>query len=258
MLNMETRYPLWLLCSIANISKSAYYKFKNRPIKRDDPIEQLVLDIYNKSLKRAGYRSIKFILKNEYNIIVNHKKIQRIMQKNDLRSIVRVKYKHIKEQQFKKNNILNRDFKSTMPCKKFTTDITYIPTASKMMYLSVVIDLFDNYPVAWNISDTQDKSLSIDTIKILAAKYNLNGAIIHSDQGVHYTNKEYISLLEELGVNQSMSRKGNCWDNAVVESFFSHFKCESIYLMKNKIRYPKDVIDITEEYIDYYINYRPQ
>ncbi len=123
-----------------------------------------------------------------------------------------------------------------------------------MMYLSVVIDLFDNSPVAWNISDTQDKSLSINTIKILAAKYNLNGAIIHSDQGVHYTNKEYISLLEELGVNQSMSRKGNCWDNAVAESFFSHFKCESIYLMKNKIRYPKDVIDITEEYIDYYIN----
>ncbi|QSX05595.1 DDE-type integrase/transposase/recombinase [Sedimentibacter sp. zth1] len=104
----------------------------------------------------------------------------------------------------------------------------------------------------------QDRILSIDTINILAAKYDLNGCIIHSDQGVHYTNKEYAKLLESLGVTHSMSRKGNCWDNAVAESFFSHFKCESIYIMKNKIRYPQDVINVTEEYTEYYTNFRPQ
>ena len=127
-----------------------------------------------------------------------------------------------------------------------------------MAYLCTVIDLFNNEPVARKISDKQDKSLSIDTIKILASKYDLRGSIIHSDQGIHYTNKDYVELLRALGAKQSMSRRGNCWDNAVAESFFSHLKCESIYLMKNKIKDINDVKEVIEEYIDYYINVRPQ
>ena len=254
---MELKYPLWLLCHISGVSRSSYYKYKNRPIYKDD-IEDIIIDIYNKSNKRAGYRTIKYILRNQYKRVVNHKKIQRIMREHDIASIVRRKRKRINEQEYIKENILNRDFKATKPGEKYVTDITYIPTQNKMMYLSVIIDLFDNYPVAWNISDKQDKSLSIDTIKILSQKYDLQGSIIHSDRGVHYTNKEYIDTLSILGMTQSMSRKGNCWDNAVAESFFSQYKCECIYLSKGKIKKSHDVKEISEEYIDYYTNFRPQ
>ena len=257
-MNIELEHPIWLLCEIAGVSRASYYKYKKKPLKGNTKIDKLVIDIYNKSNKRFGYRSIKSTLNNEYNFIVNHKKIQRIMRENSIQSIVRKKYKKPKEQSIIKENILNRDFNSTKPGEKFITDITYIPTQRKMTYLCTIIDLFNNEPVAWTVSECQDKNLSIDTIKKLTKKVDLNGSIIHSDQGVHYTNKEYVDLLKELKVKQSMSRRGNCWDNAKAESFFGHYKCESIYLMKNKIKDLNDVEQITEEYMDYYINYRPQ
>ncbi|MDP4132678.1 MAG: IS3 family transposase [Bacillota bacterium] len=247
-----------MLCDIACISRSAFYKFKHKNPCTLTDIDDKIIDIYNKSNKRAGYRTIKMRLKSVYGLTVNHKKVQRVMQKCGLKSVVRPKRKKIKEDLYIKPNILNRDFKAAKPNEKYATDITYIPTQSKMMYLSTIIDLYDNYPVVWNLSDNQNKSLSLDTIKMLANKVDLSGAIIHSDQGIHYTNKDYTSYLKTLGVNQSMSRKGNCWDNACAESFFSQYKCECIYLYKNRIKTPFDVMEITEEYFDYYINYRPQ
>lgn len=257
-MSLELEYPIWLLCEIAGVSRSSYYKYKKKPLEKNTKIDELVIDIYNKSNKRAGYRYIRSILKNQYNLTVNHKKIQRIMNENNIHSIVRKKYKKAKEAVIIKENLLNRNFKTSKPGKKFVTDITYIPTQRKMTYLCTIIDLFNNEPAAWNVSDCQDKNLSINTLKILSKKFNLKGSIIHSDQGVHYTNKDYVDLLKELEVNQSMSRKGNCWDNAKAESFFSHYKCETIHIMKNKIKDLNDVKQITEEYMDYYINFRPQ
>ncbi len=218
----------------------------------------IILDIYNKSDKRFGYRQVYNALRNQYKLLINHKKVQRIMQENNLKSIIRPKYKLQNQEKISFPNVLNRNFEANRPNLKFATDITYIPTRTKMMYLSTVIDLYDNYPVAWKLSDSQDKSLSIDTIKRLADKVNLNGCMIHSDQGIHYTNKEYVELLKKHKVIQSMSRKGNCWDNACAESFFSQYKCECIYLYKNRIKTPKDVEELTKEFFDYYINFRPQ
>ena len=257
-MTLELEYPVCLLCEVAGVSRSAYYKYKKRPLRKDTDIDKLIIDIYNKSNKRFGYRAIKSVLKNQYNLTVNHKKIQRIMNENGIHSIVRKKYRKQKEQSIIKENLLNRDFEASKPGEKFVTDITYIPTARTMVYLCTVIDLFNNEPVTWNISDSQDKSISIDSIKKLATMYNLKDSIIHSDQGVQYTNKEYVRLLKGLGVKQSMSRKGNCWDNAKAESFFSHYKCETIHIMKKKIRNLNDVKLITEEYMDYYTNFRPQ
>lgn len=198
------------------------------------------------------------MLKNNYNLTVNHKKIQRIMKENNIQSIVRKKFKKPQGQAVTKDNLLNRNFKASKPGKKFVTDITYIPTQRKMVYLCTVIDLFNNEPVVWNISDSQDKNLSLDTIKRLSKKFDLRDSIIHSDRGVHYTNTDYVDLLKKLKVNQSMSRKGNCWDNAKAESFFSHYKSETIRIMNKKVKDLDDVQQITEEYMDYYINYRPQ
>jgi putative transposase len=257
-MSLELDYSVQLLCEIAGISRSAYYKYKNKPVKKDTEIDKIIIDIYNKSNKRAGYRTIKFILKNKYGLVVNHKKIQRIMRENNIQSITRKKQHKNYEKNIIKENILNRDFRASKPGEKYATDITYIPTQRKMVYLCTVIDLYNNEPVAWNISDTADKNISLNTIKTLSKKVDLRNSIIHSDQGIQYTNKSYVELLEKLCVKQSMSRKGNCWDNAKAESFFSHYKCESIKLMKKKIRDINDVEQITNEYMDYYINYRPQ
>jgi len=257
-MTLELYYPVWLLCEIAGVSRSSYYKYKNRSLDKDTEIEALIIDLHNKSNKRAGYRSIKNLLKITYNLIVNHKKVQRIMKKNNIQSIIRKKHKRPKEQAIIKENLLNRDFNVDKPGRKFATDITYIPTQRKMTYLCTVLDLFNNEPAAWYFSDSQDKSLSINTIKLLAQKYDLNNAIIHSDQGVHYTNKDYVALLKELNVKQSMSRKGNCWDNAKAESFFSHLKCESIYLTNKKLKDTNEAYEVIKEYMDYYTNFRTQ
>lgn len=257
-MSLELEYPIWLLCEIAGISRSSYYKYKKKPLDKDSSIEDKIIDIYQKSNKRAGYRTIQLQLKNKYNLIVNHKKVYRIMKENGIQSVIRKKYRKPKESTTIKENLLNRNFKADKPGEKYVTDITYIPTQRKMMYLCIILDLFNNQPVAWNISDSQDKSLSINTIKALSKQYNLRGAIIHSDQGIHFTCKDYVDLLESYGVKQSMSRKGNCWDNAVAESFFSHYKCESIYIMDKKLKDAKEVREVTEEYIHYYTHERPQ
>lgn len=180
------------------------------------------------------------------------------MRENGLQSVVRPKRKRNLEAKEIKPNLLNRDFAATAPNQKYATDITYIPTQSSMVYLSAVIDLYDNYPVAWQVSDSIDKQISIDTITMLSKTFDLRGSVIHSDQGVHYTNKAYVAMLEGMGIKQSMSRKGNCWDNAPAESFFSQYKCECIHLVKPRLKSKADVEEITEEYLDYYINFRPQ
>lgn len=257
-MELESQFSITLLTKIAGVSRTAYYNYKKRE-KKSSQIEELILDIYRKSGKRMGYRQIKNALKNKYDLVVNHKKVLRIMQKLGIQSIVRKKKNFKHKDRGIKENILNRDFKSTEPYKKFVTDITYIPTRKEMVYVCTIIDLFNREPIVWNISTKQDKSLSIDALKALSKKCDLKGSLIHSDQGVHYTNNTYIELLESLSVTQSMSRKGNCWDNACAESFFGHFKCETLYLRaKNSIRNLQDVIEMTEDYMDYYINDRPQ
>lgn len=252
------KYPIWLLCEIAEIRRTTYYKYKDKPLKKDSGIEKLTLDIYHKTKKRAGYRPIKYILKDKYGLIVNHKKILRIMSEHGIQSIVRKKKYKKPEKTTIKENILNRDFKASKPYQKFVTDITYIPTHYKMIYLCTIIDLFNNEPLVYNISDCQDQNLCIEAVKELSTKCNLQNSLIHSDQGAQYTSHDYVDLLKDLEVKQSMSRKGNCWDNAKAECFFSHYKCEGIYILDRKIKDMNDVVQITEEYMDYYINYRPQ
>lgn len=221
-------------------------------------IEELILLIHKKSGRRKGYRPIKDDLRNIYHLNVNHKKILRIMREKKISSILTKKSKRTREQSIIKEDLLQRDFSSAVPGKKLVTDITYIPTRRKMIYLCTVIDLYNNEPVSWNISDTQDKYLSLNAIKALSEKFDLSGSIIHSDQGVHYTSLMYVNLLKELNVKQSMSRKGNCWDNAKAESFFGHFKSETIHLMSRRIKDINEVIEIVEDYMRYYIYDRPQ
>lgn len=257
-LSMEDKYPIWLLCQTAMVSASAYFRYKKTPLKDESEIKGKILDMYNKSGKRAGYRMLKYMVRESYGLVVNHKKVLRIMQDLNISSIIRKKYKYNNGRENIKENLLNRDFTAREPLKKLVTDITYIPCREKMIYLCTIIDLFNNEPVIWTVKDSQDKTLTIETIKELSSKYNLEGCMIHSDQGVHYRSHEYVDLLEKLGMQQSMSRRGNCWDNAKAETFFSHFKCETIKLKKKLLGNIHDVTQIVNEYMEYYINRRPQ
>ncbi|MDR5658545.1 IS3 family transposase [Serpentinicella sp. ANB-PHB4] len=258
-LELQYKYPIGLLCEIAGISRTSLYKYKNKPAKRSDDIEKKILQIYNKSGRRLGYRSIKHKLAEDYSLMVNHKKVLRIMRELNIRSITRRKKKISKESIADiKANLLKRSFIAQSKGEKYVTDITFIPTKTGMTYLCVLMDLYDSKVVSATVSDKQDKELVIKTIQQVVGKINLKDAIIHSDQGVQYRSIKYMDLLSELGVRQSMSRKGNCWDNAKAESFFSLFKCEELYLHTRELSDVNEVKDLVNNYLNYYNNYRPQ
>lgn len=204
---------------------------------------------------------MKFVLKSKYGIIVNHKKLYKLMKTHNLQSIIRRKrnYFSIKnKEKLTSPNVLNREFNARRIGEKYVTDITYIPISTGMIYLSAVIDLYNNEVITYNLSAKQDASLSLTTLNLLKEKRNISKSIIHSDQGIHYTNKEFVNTVRAHNAIQSMSRRGNCWDNAVMESFFGSFKCERLNLRKKLHKTLDDVKEIVEEYIFFYNNERPQ
>ncbi|EJR92454.1 IS3 family transposase, partial [Bacillus cereus] len=141
----------------------------------------------------------------------------------------------------------NRDFCAIAPNQKWVTDITYLNFNGQKLYLSVIEDLFNNEIVAYNISGRNDLELVIDTLEKARKKRNLKGILLHSDQGSPYRSNQYNLLLKKYQIQASMSRKGNCLDNACIESFFSHFKAGCFYL------YSFQTIDEVKEAVDQYI-----
>lgn len=255
-------YTVRLLCSVANVSRSGYYKWLARPksTKYDDLIKILEFE-QKKHSGILGYRQMKMLLLNTYQIIINHKTLRKLMKRHGLQAVIRRR-----KPKFIKNdscnlvvpNVLNRDFIAAKPNMKYATDITYIPIPNLMVYLSVAYDLYNGEIAAYTISQCPDANLSIDTMEQLSRKFCLEDVIIHSDQGIHYTNHAYHNLLKDNKVTQSMSRRGNCWDNAMVENFFGHFKCECYRIHKKAMRTFEDVVERVVEYISYYNTERAQ
>lgn len=164
---------------------------------------------------------------------MNHKKIQRIMRKYGLRATVRRKnpYKMIMKKRLEHRifpNKLQRAFHQLVPLKVFCTDITYLPFGNEFAYLSVIKDIASGEVIAWNVRLNLEMSLVMEPLTNLKL-HSREHAIIHSDQGFHYTNPNYVKKLQDLNMDQSMSRKGNCIDNAPIESFFGHMKDELEY-----------------------------
>jgi putative transposase len=190
---------------------------------------------------------------------MNHKKIQRIMRKYGL--IVKIRRKNPYKMIMRKNlehrifpNKLQRKFYQPIPLTVFCTDITYIPFCHGFVYLSVIKDVSSGEIVAWNISVNLQMALVIDTIKNMKLD-SYENILIHSDQGFHYTNPKYIEIIKELKMNQSMSRKANCIDNAPIESFFGHMKDELDYKSCQSFKQLRLAID---EYMRYYNHERKQ
>lgn len=217
-----------ILCDLAGVSRSGYYRWLTYADVPDKDYEGYlrVKAAFDASKGKYGWRSIKMALPS-----MNHKKIQRIMRKYDLRAKVRRKnpYKAIMKKRLEHRtfpNVLQREFRQTIPRKVFSTDITYIPFQSEFAFLSVVKDIASGEVVAWNASRGLEESLVTDTLQQLEPN---ESAMIHSDQGLHYTNPDYINLVKKLGMIQSMSTKGSAIDNAPIESFFGHMKDELEY-----------------------------
>ena len=169
----------------------------------------------------------------------------------------RKKYQRMGQQIHKYENLLNRNFVADRPNQKWVTDISYIHTAQGILYLSIICALFDNSIVAYKTGTEQTVNLVLNTIKLAMEKGTATGELhLHSDQGFQYTSQAYFNLTREYGITPSMSRRGNCYDNALAENFFSILKTECIY--RHKLNSFNEARQLIDEYIDFYNNERIQ
>ncbi len=258
------------LCKIADVSTSGYYRFLNTYSSRllnennDLKSKETILTAFNHRGYKKGSRSIKMTLKNEFGTIMSRKKIQRIMRKYNIVCPIRKAnpYKRMakatKEHRVVPNK-LNREFKQNAPGKVLLTDITYMPYGNnKTAYLSTIKDSSTNEILSYNLSESLAIDIVTETINKLVKLKPIKlhkDAFIHSDQGSHYTSPIFQNLLKENNLGQSMSRRGNCWDNAPQESFFGHMKDEIDYKNCTTIYELQIVID---DYMEYYNSHRCQ
>jgi len=198
---------------------------------KDLPLAKIIKECQEKCRKTYGYRRVWLWLCKR-NIHHNPKTILRIMHKYGLLSAIRrrKKYRTMGEQLHKYENILNREFEADRPNLKWVTDISYIHTGQGILYLSMIRDLYDNSIVSYKTGAEQTVNLVLDTIKMAKQKEMVTEELqLHSDQGFQYTSHGYFNLTKEYGITLSMSRRGNCYDNAMAENFFSILKTECIY-----------------------------
>ena len=255
----KEKYSISEMCRFFEISRSGYYGYVTRmniPAK-DLNLANKIQECQEKCGKTYGYRRVHMWLERQ-GIHHNPKTILRVMQKYSLLSAVRrKKYRNYGEYLHRYPNLLNRDFKAERPNQKWVTDISYIKTNQGTLYLSIIRDLYDNSIVAYKTGTEQNINLVLQTIREAKKKEKVTAEVqLHSDQGFQYTSQAYYRLTKSYNITPSMSRKGNPYDNALAENFFSILKTECIYRIKLKT-YDEARL-IIDEYIDFYNNERIQ
>ena len=243
------------MSSFFGVSRSGYYAHLKRNTKeKDKELIQFIRVCQQQAGGTYGYRRVCIWLDRK-GVHVNHKRVYRLMERYGLLATIRRKrkYQRMTEQLHRYPNLLNRDFSANRPNEKWVTDISYIPTPEGTLYLSVIRDLFDNSIVAYKMGTEQSINLVQKTILSAMEKETVTAELqLHSDQGFQYTSQAYFSLMKEYGITPSMSRRGNCYDNAMAENFFGILKAECLRKHKPKtIREAKLLID---NYI-YFYNY---
>lgn len=226
-----------------------------KPDKYED-VKSSITQIYQENKGRYGYRRITFELRNR-GYIVNHKTVQRLMKQLGLKCMVRIKkYKSYRGEVGKiAPNLLMRNFKADKPNEKWVTDVTEFSIFGRKLYLSPVLDLYNGEIVSYNLSERPTFHQTIDMLKKAFEKIpDDTQLILHSDQGWQYQMRKYQKMLEKKSIKQSMSRKGNCLDNSVMENFFGLLKTELLYLQE--FESIEQFIDELVAYIDYYNNKR--
>jgi len=253
------KYAISEMCRFFEVSRSGYYDFVKRmdiPAK-DLPLAEKIRECQKQCGKTYGYRRVYLWLERK-GIHHNPKTVLRVMQKYNLLSVVRRrKYRKYDEYLHRYPNLLNRDFSAERPNQKWATDISYIHTKQGVLYLSVIRDLFDNSIIAYKTSTTQNVQLVLETIKAAKRKEKVTGELqLHSDQGFQYTSQAYFKLTQSYRITPSMSRRGNPYDNAMAENFFSILKTECIYRVKLKTY--EEARLLISQYIEFYNNQRIQ
>lgn len=233
------------MCRLMGINKNSYYSYQRRhqdkPISPED-LEMLdwIKKISESSDHTYGSRRIRKAL-NALGYPVGRKKTRRLMKEASVFVRYRKKYKVTTNSNHKKplfENVLNRQFRMTRPNQAYASDITYVHTQEGWLYLAVVIDLFSRKIVGWSMSSRMKSGLVCDALRMAIWKRKAApGLIVHSDRGSQYASLEYRRLLKMHGCVGSMSRKGDCWDNSVVESFFGSLKQERVQWRHYKTRY---------------------
>ena len=251
----RNEYSVSVMCKFFEVSRSGYYDFVKRigQPERDAELAEKIKECQNRTDKTYGYRRVWKWLKDR-NVDRNPKTVLRIMKKYGLLSEIRRRRKWVNlgQQIHKYENLLNRQFRADRPNNKWVTDISYIHTKEGVLYLSMIRDLYDNSIVAYKTAAKQTVNLVLDTIRLAMKKEKKRVAAelqLHSDQGFQYTSQAYFKLTQKYGITPSMSRRGNCYDNAMAENFFSILKTECIYRHKP--------VSFTEanEMIDRYIHF---
>lgn len=254
-------YPVIGLCKLFKVSRSGYYAFlKRKGMDRDGDAKALILEVFKRYNGIYGYRQVQLFLLQDHGVWMNHKKVLRLMQELGIRSQIRRKRRNNYASSTRERvtkNLLEQDFQSDAPNRKWVTDITQFRVGEEWLYLSAVKDLFNNEIVAYRMSLRNDNDLVLKTFEDAFNKHkDVTGLIVHSDQGFQYTSYAYHDMLPKVGAQISMSRRGNCYDNASMESFFSHLKTEGLY--------PYNIPSLDEgqrrieEFIQFYNHHRPQ
>lgn len=248
-------YPVLVMCRLFGVSRSGYYDYCKR-IGRPEPDTELA-EVLRGQQERCrqtyGYRRMWLWLEKQ-GVHHNPKTVLRVMKKYGLLAEIRRarKWVQMEEQTHKYENLLNREFQADHPNRKWVTDISYIHTGQGVLYLSMIRDLYDNSIVAYKTATQQTVSLVLDTIRLAKRKEKVAAGRLqlHSDQGSQYTSQAYLDLTKEYGITPSMSRRGNCYDNAMAENFFSILKTECIY--RHKIKSFQQARKLIDEFIHFY------
>ena len=252
-MELRHKFDLNLLLNQTNMARSNfyYYQKKSKSIDKYQVVKELIKSIYHKHKGRYGYRRITDELNNK-GMVINHKTVLRLMKLLGLKSLIRVKkYKSYKGDQGKiAPNLLKRNFKAEAPNQKWATDITEFNISGKKLYLSPIIDLFNQEIISYELTERPVFNQVVMMLEKAFKKIpNDTNLTLHSDQGWQYQMKQYQYLLKEKGIKQSMSRKGNCLDNAIIENFFGILKSELFYIQKFAS------LDELKREIKKYINY---
>ena len=253
------KYSISEMCKFFQVSRSGYYGYVARmdTPASDLPLAEKIRDCQEQCGKTYGYRRVHIWLERN-GIYRNPKTVLRIMQKYGLLSVIRrKKYRNYGEYLHRYPNLLNRNFSAERPNQKWVTDISYIHTKQGVLYLSVIRDLYDNSIVAYKSGTEQNANLVLSTIKEAKKKEKVTTELqLHSDQGFQYTSQAYYRLTQSYGIIPSMSRRGNPYDNALAENFFSILKTECIY--RTKLQTYEEARLLIGEYIHFYNNERIQ
>jgi len=240
------------------MARSVFYYHRKRLNQADgyDTIRNKIRDIYEENHGRYGYRRIYYTLRNG-GTLINHKTVQKLMLQMSLKAKRKKRHYHSYKGEIGKiaPNVIGRNFDADRPNQKWATDVTQVCIHDVKMYLSPILDMHNGEIISYTISRSPDLNMAINMLKAAFKKNtNLNGLVLHSDQGWHYQHARYQKLLKDRGIIQSMSRKGNCLDNAMMENFFGLMKNELLYI--NKFSSIEDFEEELRKYIWWYNNKR--